>query len=79
MSQWAVRRVAPYTETGILRLPCIRCGEQAEVQWQICSDGNNYRPLCLECDIKLQLVVLKFMKHPAAVQLANEYRDRKEK
>jgi len=70
---WQVRRKVPYTEIGILRLPCIRCGSQAEFQWQICSDGNNYRPLCIECDIELQRVVLKFMKHPHVEQLVNDY------
>jgi len=54
-----VRR-KPYTEIGIRRLKCIKCGEKAEYQWQICSDGNQYRPLCAKCDIELNEIVLKW-------------------
>ena len=71
------KRKQPYTEAGIKRLPCIRCGEPAEYQWQICSDGNNYRPICKVCDIKLNRMVLKWMKHPHYGQLADEYENNK--
>ena len=30
-------------------------------QWQICADGNIYRPICKECDIALNALVLEFM------------------
>lgn len=70
---WQIIRKLPYTAIGILRKKCIRCGNPAHVQWQICSDGNNYRPLCLDCDIDLNAMVLKWAKHPHAVQLSIEY------
>lgn len=54
-------RKKPYTVIGIKRLKCVRCGERAETQWQICADGNLYRPLCVECDIELNRLVFKFM------------------
>ena len=54
-------RKTPYTELGIKRLKCCRCGGKAKYQWQICSDGNQYRPLCDKCDILLNKMVLKFM------------------
>ena len=54
-------RLKPYTETGIKRLKCFRCGDKATYQWQICSDGNQYRPICLKCDIELNEMVLKWM------------------
>jgi hypothetical protein len=73
-SPWQIRRKQPYTEIGLKRLKCIRCGEPPYGQWQICSEGNNYRPLCTGCDIKLNRMVLKFMKHPHAEQLAAEYK-----
>lgn len=73
MSDWERRRKEPFTEKGILRKKCIRCGKRARYQWQMCSDNNNYRPICFRCDIKLNALVLKFMKHPHANQLANEY------
>lgn len=54
-------RKTPYTQIGISRLKCFRCGEKAIEQWQICSDNNIYRPICLKCDIELNELVLNFM------------------
>lgn len=58
------KRKTPYTEEGIKRMACLRCGQPASEQWQICSDGNVYRPICLACDIELNEMVLKFMGFP---------------
>lgn len=57
-------RRKPYTKLGVLRLPCYRCGGPAHHQWQICSDGNLYRPICLRCDIELNKMVLIWMGDP---------------
>lgn len=59
-------RKTPYTKIGIKRLICSRagCSNKAKTQWQICSDGNQYRAICTECDIKLNEMVLKFMGFP---------------
>ena len=54
-------RKEPYTEIGVKRLSCFRCGEKANQQWQICADDNLYRPICKSCDIELNKLVLKFM------------------
>ena len=54
-------RRKPYTEIGISRLKCFRCGAQAIHQWQVCSDNNLYRPLCLKCDVLLNKMVLRWM------------------
>ena len=54
-------RTKPYTEIGIERMRCFRCGNKAAYQFQICADGNIYRPLCVECDVKLNDLVLKFI------------------
>lgn len=70
---WHVRRPEPYTEAGIRRLKCIRCGNPAQYQWQICSDGNNYRPICPSCDVELNAMVLRWMRHPDADALAEQY------
>jgi hypothetical protein len=70
---WSARRPEPYTEIGIRRLKCIRCGAPARFQWQICSDGNNYRPLCADCDIALNQLVLDWMRHPKAAALGTRY------
>jgi hypothetical protein len=54
----------PYTEIGIRRLKCFRCNNKAEYQWQICADNRIYRPLCKQCDIEMNRMVLEFMKYP---------------
>lgn len=54
-------RTKPYTERGIRRLRCRRCDAPAARQWQICADNNVYRPLCIECDIALNALVLRWM------------------
>ena len=53
-------RTKPYTEIGIRRLKCVRCGAKAQFQWNICADGNVYRPICKQCDIELNAMVLKW-------------------
>lgn len=57
-------RTKPYTERGIRRVPCFRCGEPSVHQWQICSDGNQYRGMCLACDILLNGLILEFLGDP---------------
>lgn len=56
-------RTKPYTEIGIARMLCFRCKKRrAKYQWNICSDGNQFRPICEVCDIALNRVVLRFMR-----------------
>lgn len=74
---WATSRRKPYTEIGVRRLGCIRCGWLAECQWNICADGNNYRPLCTNCDVALNRMVLAWMGHPEAERLVDAYIDKK--
>jgi len=40
----------------------LRCGAPSVEQWQICADGNQYRGICLQCDIALNRLVLRFMR-----------------
>ncbi len=54
-------RKKPYTQIGIRRLKCFRCGNRAECSWQACADDRLHRPLCPECDIALNEMVLKWM------------------
>jgi len=75
--KWAIERKRPYTKIGIRRLGCIRCGKPADCQWQICADGNNYRPLCSQCDVKINAMVLRWMKHPHAELIARIYLQKK--
>ena len=55
-------RKKPYTIIGLRRMKCFRCKNQANQQWQICSDDNVYRPLCVDCDIELNEMVLRWAK-----------------
>lgn len=75
---WFIDKPEPYFEDEIRDQQCVRCGEMANFQWQICSDGNNYRCICLQCDVGLNKLVLEFMKHPNAAELSAEYRRQKE-
>jgi len=56
-------RKRPYTEAGIRRLPCARCGRPARHQWNACADGL-YRPVCTRCDVALNKLALRFMRDP---------------
>lgn len=75
MTGWSVSRKKPYTEIGISRKRCIRCGEEAFSQWQVCADGGNFRPLCKQCDIDLNGLVLDWMKHPEADKAMRKYEE----
>jgi len=66
-------RRTPYSETGIMRVPCCRCGKPAIHQWQVCANGNRYVPVCLDCDIAINALVLEFMKIPQAADLMRRY------
>lgn len=54
-------RRTPYTERGIVRVPCCRCGKPSCYQWTICADGNQWRGLCAECDVALNALVMRFV------------------
>lgn len=61
---WASGRREPYTERGITRKACVRCGTPALFQWQVCADNRLFRPLCLDCDIALNRLVLRWARDP---------------
>jgi hypothetical protein len=54
-------RKIPYTERGIKKQKCHRCGKPASQQWQLCSDGNIWRPICQVCDVLINELVLRYM------------------
>lgn len=54
-------RKKPYTQIGISRMKCVRCGNPARFQWNICADGNVYRPICSECDVELNEIVMRWV------------------
>jgi len=53
-------RKEPYSEAGIRRLRCVRCGKKSVHQWRVCADGL-WRPICRRCDILLNHMTLQFM------------------
>jgi hypothetical protein len=71
-------RRQPYTAEGIKRLPCVRCGNPAHATWTVCADGNLHRPICLECDIAINEMVLAFVRLPGWRKKAANYRTVKE-
>lgn len=71
-------RNKPYTEIGIKRVPCLRCGNPSVRQWRICALNNEYKGICTECDIELNRLVLQFMNisKKAVNRLIEEYREK---
>lgn len=70
-------RMEPYTERGIGRMKCVRCGEKARFQWSACADGNLQRPICARCDVLLNELALTFMGDPDVEQKISAYRELK--
>lgn len=58
----------PYSSDGIARLMCSRagCDRKAYATWGACADDNVQRPLCAECDVEVNRIVLDWMGDPAA-------------
>lgn len=71
----ASKRLRPYTEIGVKRLKCFRCDNRAAQQWQICADGNEYRPICSQCDVELNELVMKFMKMTDVHEKIQRYKE----
>jgi len=57
-------RRKPYTVIGLKRKACVRCSRRASSQWQICADGCVYRPVCEDCDLQLNRLVLEWAGFP---------------
>ena len=73
---WGDSKPEPFFQEEIGDEKCVRCGAPATFQWQICSDGNNYRPICTPCDIGLNKAALEYVKHPRAAELIEAYEQR---
>ena len=70
-------RKEPYTDIGVRRLPCVRCGRKATAQWSACADGLQ-RPICEDCDVAINAWVLHFMRIPnAGAKILRYVRDRR--
>ncbi len=72
-------RVKPYSGVEIQFLSCFRCKvRQSEQQWSICANGNRQLPICNECDVELNEMVMKFTNFPPklAEKLLNQYKEK---
>lgn len=74
---WASVRRAAYTERGIARRRCVRCASPALFQWQVCADNRIFRPLCLDCDIALNRLVLEWAGDPRWQMKCKKYEKQK--
>lgn len=72
----SVGRTQPYTERGISRVPCYRCGEASSQQWDVCALGNRYLGVCTGCDVLLNRKVLEFFGVPEIPHLIAQYERR---
>lgn len=70
-------RKEPYTELGVRRMKCVRCQAKAEFQWNACADDNLWRPLCIDCDVGLNLLALTYMGDPDAPAKVAAYERKK--
>lgn len=68
-----IGRKKPYTEIGISRVPCRRCGKPSVHQWQCCANGNRWMGVCLDCDIELNRIALEFFRLPK--ELLEKYKN----
>ncbi len=66
-------RTKPYTERGIRRIPCPRCGKPSVHQWQICATGRIFMPMCAKCDVELNEYILTFFNYPNREALMDTY------
>lgn len=67
-------RRRPYTTIGIRRLACTRCGGRPSYStWQVCADDSLHRPLCWDCDLLLNALVLRWMGDPDAERKVDDY------
>lgn len=69
-------RRTPYTERGITRVPCARCGQPSRYQWSACADDNKWSPLCPACDVGLNEVAMKYVYGAKAEPKLKQYRKR---
>ncbi len=62
----------PYTERGISRVPCARCGKPSRQQWMVCA-LDKWLGVCDQCDLDLNYAVLQFMGFPDAEEITIRY------
>ncbi len=66
-------KTKPYTARQIVKLACVCCGQPAKYQWNCCADGNVWRPICPECDILMNEIMLSLVRDPDRYQKMLDY------
>lgn len=69
-------RSKPYTQLGIRRVPCTRCGAPSRYQWNICAMENKWHGVCTGCDVELNAMVLQFFGVEDWRNKAADYKER---
>ena len=60
MSQYWGKKTS-YTNEELSRTKCIRCGELSSHVWGTCANGGYHIPLCENCDVSLNELILKWL------------------
>lgn len=70
-------RLRPYTEAGLGRVPCARCGSPSRFQWSIdvCALRRKivWVGLCTEHDIELNAQSLEYIRWPDREAAMRDY------
>ena len=66
-------RYKPYTDIGISRVPCARCGLPSSQQWSVCANGGRFLGICQHCDIELNRRVMAYMRLKDQKELMQQY------
>ena len=64
-------------ESKVVQL-CHRCNDPATQSWDICALKNEVNWICKACDLKLNRLVLEFMKVKGINRILREYKQRLE-
>ena len=73
-------RTRPYTDAGLTRVPCTRCGAPSRHQWSLrpCAIGQErWYGLCEVHDLELNRLTLEFMRVSDSEALLAAYEARR--
>lgn len=56
-----IGRKKPYTERGIYRVPCAKCGKPSRYNWAICANDGRHIAVCKACDVALNRIGLEWL------------------
>ena len=56
-------------------IPCVHCGANSQCQWVVCANGPDFIPMCIDCDIALNHLILSFLKFENCEDLMKQYKE----